>query len=162
MGYSGKKILSANDERVGQWVQARLPRLHLGQSPYTAIGLVGPTGHLLAGVVYDNYVRVSIDMHVAAVPGKRWMTRQFLGEVFRYPFLQLGVRRVNGKVAADNAAAINFDTRLGFQLEGRIRHALDDGVDLLIFGMLREECRWLKTGLKHGNKLSRGNAPIAA
>jgi hypothetical protein len=143
-----KKVLADNDERVARWVADRLPRLELGSTPYTAIGLVGPTGHLVAGVVYDTYIGTSIDMHVAAVPGKRWMTRKFLGEAFRYPFLQLGVRRVTGRVAADNAAAIEFDTRLGFQLEGRVRQLLDDGQDLLIFGMLREECRWLKTGLK--------------
>jgi hypothetical protein len=48
--------------------------------------------------------------------------------------------------------AEQFDQRLGFVYEGCIRQILSNGDDLLIYGMLREECRFLKVGLNHGRK----------
>lgn len=143
----GKKLLIQNDERVGDWVKARVPTLELGATPYTGIGLLNEGGQLIAGVVYDTFVGTSIDMHVAAVPGRRWMSRRFLGEVFRYPFMQLGVRRVTGRVPASNEDARRFDEHIGFKLEGVIRKQLPNEEDLLIYGMLKEECRWLKVGM---------------
>ena len=83
-------------------------------------------------------------MHIAAVPGRRWMTRDFLRVAFRYPFWQLGCRRVTGYVPASNADALRFDLHLGFVQEGRMREALPDGEDVIVLGMLRNECRWLE------------------
>jgi RimJ/RimL family protein N-acetyltransferase len=71
------------------------------------------------------------------------LSRHFLKEAFRYPFEQLCVDRITGLVPARNLEAQRFDEHLGFVLEGRARRALPDGDDLLIYGMLREECRWI-------------------
>jgi hypothetical protein len=80
------------------------------------------------------------------------MNRAFLGEGFRYPFEQLGCKRVTGLVPARNEVAARFDEHLGFIYEGRIRQVLPNGDDLLVYGMLREECRFLQVGLNHGRK----------
>jgi RimJ/RimL family protein N-acetyltransferase len=80
-------------------------------------------------------------MHIAA-EGKRWMNRQILFAAFDYPFNQLGVRRITGLVPGKNMQARGFDEHIGFRLEGVMRNALKDD-DILVYGMLREECRWL-------------------
>jgi RimJ/RimL family protein N-acetyltransferase len=147
-----RRIIGNQDERVARWVAARMPIFEFGSTPYTAIGLADQTGALLAGVVYQNYTKTDIHMHVAALPGKRWCCRAFIGEGFRYPFEQLGCRRVTGLVPAKNLEAQHFDEHLGFVLEGRVRDILPDGDDLIIYGMLREECRWLEVGRNHGRK----------
>jgi RimJ/RimL family protein N-acetyltransferase len=69
------------------------------------------------------------------------MTRSYLRAVFRYPFVQLGVRRVSGFVPASNAQAIRFNEHLGFKREGLMREALWDD-DVIVFGMLRQECKY--------------------
>jgi RimJ/RimL family protein N-acetyltransferase len=97
-------------------------------------------GELLAVVVFNLYSGADIAMHIAAVPGRRWMTREFLRVAFRYPFVQLGCRRVSGFVPASNADAQRFDEHLGFRREGLMRHALPDD-DIIVYGMLREEAR---------------------
>jgi hypothetical protein len=89
---------------------------------------------------------------VAALSGKRWLCKAFLGEGFRYPFEQLGCRRVTGLVPGKNKAAQSFDEHLGFTQEGCARKILPDGDDLIIYGMLREECRFLNVGRNHGRK----------
>jgi RimJ/RimL family protein N-acetyltransferase len=141
-------IVGGRDLEVAEWVADRCPHLELevhdGKPQFTAIGWER-RGELVAGVVYDGYTRINIDMHVAA-EGVRWLTREFLGEAFRYPFVQLSVRRVTGKVPATNAAARRFDEHLGFTYEGTIRQALPGGEDLIVYGMLKSECRWLEVG----------------
>ena len=147
-----KHLVANQDERVARWVAAHMPSFEFGSTPYTAIGLTDGSGTLICGCVYQNFTQVDIHMHVAALPGKRWLNRVFLGEGFRYPFEQLGCRRVTGLVPAKNLAAQRFDEHLGFVYEGRVRQVLPNGDDLLIYGMLREECRFLKVGLNYGRK----------
>lgn len=105
------------------------------------IGIV-KDGRIIAGVVYNLYTGTGICMHVAA-EGKGWMTKDFLRACFHYPFVQLGCRRVTGLVRVDNFQAQKFDEHLGFKREGIIRQGDDDGCDLIIYGMLRRECRWI-------------------
>jgi RimJ/RimL family protein N-acetyltransferase len=147
-----KHLVTHQDERVARWVADHMPVFEFGSTPYTAIGQADRSGSLIAGCIYQNFTKTDLHMHVAALPGKRWMSKAYLGECFRYPFEQLGCRRVTGLVPGRNEVAARFDEHLGFVLEGRIRQVLANGDDLLVYGMLREECRFLKVGLNHGRK----------
>lgn len=135
-----KKVIYGQDFHIAQWVGFRIDEDNFGQC--TAIGLE-EDGNLIAGVVYNLYNGPSICMHVAAEPGKRWMTRDFLFRAFAYPFIQLGCKRVTGLVRVDNIEARRFDEHLGFVQEGVIRQGATDGTDMILYGMLKEECRWL-------------------
>ena len=46
-------------------------------------------------------------------------------------------------VKSDNLASLEMMPRLGAVEEGRIRHTFGEHVDGIVFGMLKEECRWL-------------------
>lgn len=135
-----KKAVYGQDFFISQWVGFRIDEPDFG--PCTAIGLE-EDGNLVAGVVYNLYNGPSICMHVAAEPGKRWMTKDYLYRCFAYPFEQLGCTRVTGLVKADNMEARRFDEHLGFKQEGIIRKGATDGTDMILYGMLKEECRWL-------------------
>ena len=165
---SGRHVVSAMDEQVANWVAARVPHLRLGGTPYTAIGQIDGLGNLVGGVVFENFTERDIHLHVAG-SGKRWLTRRFLGECFRYVFQNLGCRRCTVAIAASNAASIRFCAGLevieddglclrdiggglGFRYEGVLRAMLPDDEDLYIFGMLREECRWLSVGRKQSRR----------
>ena len=101
-------------------------------------------GKLVAGVIYNQYYpRRSIQMHVAALPKTQWMTKQTLRSFFSYPFCQLGVRRINAIVAESNHHSLQLNKRLGFVIEGILREELD-GVNAIIMGMLKNECKWIK------------------
>lgn len=135
-----KTTIYGQDDRVSTWVGERIDEDDFGK--VVAIGLE-EDGNLIAGVVYNMYTEASICMHVAAEPGKRWMTRDFLFRAFAYPFLQLKCNRVTGLVRVDNIEARRFDEHLGFVQEGVIRRGASDGTDMILYGMLKEECRWL-------------------
>lgn len=147
-----KHILANQDALVAKWVSSRIAIFEYGSTPYTALGLMNQAGMIIAGCVYQNYTKRDIHMHAAALLDRRWLNRHFLGECFRYPFEQLDCHRVTGLVPSKNQDAQRFDEHLGFVYEGKIRGILPDGDDLIIYGMLREECRFLKVGLNHGRK----------
>lgn len=135
-------MIYGQDERVLKWVGDRTDEDDFGPGS-TAIGLE-EDNELIAGVAFNMYTKASICMHVAAMPGKRWMTKDFLWRSFAYPFIQLGCNRVTGLVREDNFVAQKFDEHLGFKREGLLRRACTDGQNMILYGMLREECRWLE------------------
>lgn len=134
-------ILGQNDT-VGSWVMTRV-----GGSWYSgqgvAIGLASADGIPLAGVVYEDYNGKNVVCHIAAVPGRRWLNREYLCYIFRYPFEQLKCHRITVVVAESNQDSRNFVTSLGFTLEATLKDAHPAG-DLLVFRMLASECKWLK------------------
>lgn len=75
-----------------------------------------------------------------ATPGG--LTRALLRSCARYVFQQLGCDRLTIRIRADNTAMLALSARIGFVHEGTLREAFE-GADVLIFGMLRRECRWL-------------------
>ena len=136
-----KQIIYGQDQRVMDWVGARIDVKDFGHGSI-AIGQE-QNGELISGTVYNMYSGPSICMHVAAEPGKLWLTREYLFRSFAYPFLQLKCHRVTGLVRVDNLAAQKLDEHLGFVREGVLRRGASDGTDMIIYGMLRDECRWL-------------------
>ena len=135
-----KNLVYGQDARVRSWVAERIGETL--DDADVAIG-IEENGELIAGVVYNMYTKASICMHVAAIPGKRWMTKEYLWRVFAYPFIQLNCNRVTGFVREDNLVAQKFDEHIGFKREGLIRKGATDGTNFILYGMLKEECRWL-------------------
>jgi RimJ/RimL family protein N-acetyltransferase len=135
-----KRIVWDQAERVMRFVAERVgePEFH----GYSAIGLERD-GELVAGVVYEQHTGPNVMMHVASDGSRYWMTPAYMAACFRYPFLQLEVNRVTGLVRSDNAAAQRFDEALGFKPEGVLREAASDGTDMILYGMLKRECRYL-------------------
>lgn len=150
----GRYVKSGIDEQVAQFVMKLNPGMTMGETPFTAMGQLDATGNLVGGVVFNNYTTRDIHMHVAGV-GSHWLNRRFIGEVFRYIFHQLGCRRCTGLVARSNEHAQQFDLKLGFMYEGVLRAHLPNDEDAFIFGMLREECRWLKVGALRNERIGK-------
>jgi RimJ/RimL family protein N-acetyltransferase len=99
---------------------------------------------LVAAVVwhtYDALLRNVEGSIAAAEPG--WCSREFLRRAFRVPFEALECRRVTARANVTNVKSRRLLEGLGFQLEGLIRKLDVDGSDVLIYGMLKEECRFL-------------------
>lgn len=140
---SGRRLILDQHLRVISWVAPRIGHSVEALVPGIGIGLE-KNGELVAGVVYSHITPVNVDMHVASVGGRHWANREFLLTTFAYPFKQLGVQRITGFVRADNRDARRLDEHLGFVQEGVLRRAGSDGCDVIVYGMLREECRWVK------------------
>jgi RimJ/RimL family protein N-acetyltransferase len=73
----------------------------------------------------------------------RWCTREAVRFLLRYPFLQLGCVRVTALIGRKNKRSRRLVEGLGWKLEGTARKAWDGRQDCMVYGLLRDECRWL-------------------
>lgn len=108
-----------------------------------AIGFI--VGEKLAAVATFHHFRpgvpdIELDM-VADTP--RWCTKGALQFLLAYPFDTLKCRRVTCIIGRKNKRSRRLVEGLGWKLEGTCRRAWDGKQDAMVYGMLREECRWL-------------------
>lgn len=103
-------------------------------------------GRMIAGVVYNNYHKhpngATIEASIAAV-SPRWATRPVLDSIFRYPFVQMKVTRLQVTCKKSNKRARHFVSRLGFKMEGVARRLWGGQSDAVVYSMFPEECKWL-------------------
>lgn len=132
-----------NDRLIG-WVANKVGCEPEDFEPGRAAGVYGEPGELRGAAVFHGWQKKarSVSVSWAAVGKKPWLSRGVLEYLCRHAFKTLGCVRINAMVDVENRRSISILHRLGFQREGRIRLGWDGERDLLIFGMLRDECRW--------------------
>ena len=127
---------------ISQWISNQIPGE--GEFPLDAPNLaIIKDGKIRGAVVYTMHMGNGCMLSVASDGTRHWLNRDFLRAVFVYPFIQMNYMRVTGLVRVDNFDAQRFDEHLGFKREGLLRKGDDDGTDLILYGMLKEECRWI-------------------
>jgi RimJ/RimL family protein N-acetyltransferase len=109
--------------------------------PCSTIG-VERHGEIVAVAIYNNYRPPCIDItFVSSSP--RWASKHVIRTMLRYPFVQLGCKRLTAVTAAQNVTARAFLQRLGFFQEGVHPDALPTG-DAVSHGLLaKHAARWL-------------------
>jgi RimJ/RimL family protein N-acetyltransferase len=103
----------------------------------------GPQGFALWCEIGDPSGRVELRRLALAVPGGG-RGQAFIGQLTRYGFETLGARRIWLDASGENPRACRVYEAAGYQLEGRLRAhwwrpALGRAVDLMLFGLLRED-----------------------
>lgn len=141
----GRSRLIFNDNaRVVAWCQSHIVHFAGWGSDPKAIGYEAE-GELVGAVVYTNYSGGNVFASIACTAP---ISRKFLFSMFWCPFVQFGVNHIACAIEASNAASIKLCTHMGFREEGRMREAAVNGEDVILMGMLKRECRWLKIGPK--------------
>lgn len=97
---------------------------------------------IAVAVAYNSFVGKTCCMHTV-VQRPDLLNRRMIVDAFRYPFVVCGCEAVLALVDSTNAAAMNFDRRLGFTDIARIPNGGAEG-DLVVLQMLRANCRWLR------------------
>ena len=124
------------------WVGERIGIQEFG--PCCTMGIV-EDDVIQVGLVWCDYRpdMSSISMCLA-IDDFRHITKGIMAEVFAYPFEELQVRRVTNTCSIHNKKAIAINRRAGLIQEGIMRQAYPDGSDMVVFGMLKAECKYLK------------------
>lgn len=140
-------IAGPDSPLVAQWVASRIDGIQGLPGGFEALGVVDSKGDLRGGVIYTNYQKChptggNIEMWAAGEGN--WLTRTVIHRLFAYPFVQLDCHRITLKVAKSNKPTRRFVKHLGFKEEGTHPEALGPGRDMISYGMLRKDCRWLQ------------------
>ena len=133
-------IVYNHDHAMMAWASEKLGRSLLGPMR-VALGVIRDA-ELMAVVVFSEYN--GPDIHASIVStSPRWFTRAHLREILRYPFIQLGCKRITAVTDATNQSARSFLCRIGFRQEGIHTDAAPWG-DTVSYGLLAADAaRWL-------------------
>ena len=135
-------------EGMCRWAGARIGESY---DPEHTNGISVLCEHGAATVLYTDYEKaLNCRMHVAGAGN--WLSRTALSVFFSYPFEELGLRRITTLVEKKNRRARKLNEGLGFVREGCLRKGARNGDNLIVYGMLKDECRWLKERGDGGQK----------
>lgn len=137
-------LLYGAKEELFEWASGHLfKNKDEFNSSHQAIGVV-KDDRIIAAVIYTDYrPNLSIEMSIASID-KLWATRYNLEAFFKYPFIDLNVKRVQTLCSANDEGVKMFNKKLGFQPEGYHRCAWHDGTDAISWSLLSNECKWIK------------------
>lgn len=111
--------------------------------PAKAIGVLR-NGEIAAVAVFSQWRQPNIEISFVT-ESRRWATPEAVRLIMRYPFIQLGCKRLTSTTEATNQRARAFLCRLGFHEEGYHPDALPTG-DAVTYGLLaRDAARWIGT-----------------
>lgn len=103
-------------------------------------------GQPVGAIVYRHITESNLEMIVALHEG-RGLNLEFMYRMFAYPFIQLRLPHVSTVADELNTASIRLTLHAGFVIEGRMRR-IHNGRDGIIFGMCRDECRWIRPSIR--------------
>lgn len=136
-------VLTGADAHVAAWVEQKLGGDTV-DVPFYAIGITGEGGALIGGAYFYNYRSGDANdiCCAVAVEDGNTISRDVLRKILSYPFGQLSLPRISIEIDESNQRAIEQADIIGFKLEGRKRRAGKGGGDILLMGLLRDECKF--------------------
>ena len=138
-----RQIIIGDSSRIIPYVDSVIGGDERFSPDCMCFGILDADGEIEGGCVFTSYDGAGVVLHSAG-SSPAWLNRTFLRVVFSYPFKQLGCRRLTTMVREDNKHAQQIALKAGFKYEGLLRAAEPDGCGLLVYGMLIDECRWIK------------------
>lgn len=96
-----------------------------------------------AMVVYDGWTPSSVHVHIFSRGPYFLFRKDFLKEVFGYPFRECSLKKLIAVTPAFATDSLAISRALGFREVYRIVDGWDSGVDMIIKEMRREECRYV-------------------
>jgi hypothetical protein len=130
------------DNIVARFVSGKVPGLHINEQvkDFVALGWVVNL-KLVAGVLLTDYRNFDVTVHLAA--DGNWPVRGLLRHVAKLVFIDWHCRRMTALVSKKNTRARRFVQGVGFKEEGRLKYGYDGVTDGILYGMTRENCRWI-------------------
>ena len=99
---------------------------------------------LVMVVGIDTFIGKTCHIHVSMAQGFTYTPKEMLKTVFDFAFGEAGRDMLVGIVNSKNAAALKYDLHLGFTESFRFPGMHDDGGDLVVLTMTRDQCKYLE------------------
>jgi hypothetical protein len=132
-------MISFDADQLRPWLEQRIG---LKTHPETAFIGCEIGGKVKAVLAFSHYIP-DTDVDVSLASEANGGAKVLIWPFLNYVFGQLNCKRCTARIPVDNAKSIKLATRLGFEMEGRLRHGFGDR-DALVFGLLRENIHGLR------------------
>jgi len=136
------QLVAGDKNGIAMWAGLRLKTLF--HEPFEAIGIVDASGALVGAAIFNDYTGPNVELTLVA---PRALSRAVLRGLAQYAFDWLHAVRVSVHVRAGDRRTIELAIKAGFRTEGvrrRFFGGASEDDDAICFGMLKDECRYLK------------------
>lgn len=140
-------IVGATNEK--EWnAMVQFLNFYSGVQPSVDLKMIGwVKNNKLAMVVgFNGFFGKICNIHVAMLPEFHFTPKVMLKEVFNYVFNTSQRELVLGILNSNNHEAIRYDEHLGFTELSRIPGMHDEGGDVVVLGMYKQDCKYLEEG----------------
>lgn len=101
-------------------------------------------GRVAAMAVCDSFTAGNgCNVHLAIID-PFVLRHGFLEEISRYVFIERECLRLFSLVAANNLKSLKLTRHIGMTELTRIPNGIGDGVDYVVMGLERDDCRWIQ------------------
>jgi RimJ/RimL family protein N-acetyltransferase len=130
-------------DRCYEWIK---PKAHLysDNEKFSYIGII-EDDKILGVILFSDYDGNNIFVHVA-LDTPRACQRKVIKLMFDYIFNQAGCGRATATCNNSNERIKKLIEGVGFEQEGLMKNAMqidDTYVDAAVYGMLKENCKWV-------------------
>ena len=108
--------------------------------PFEAIGILNRNGQRIGAAILNDFADRNMEL---TAYGQGAFQRGVCKWLAKYCFIQNNCRRVTTRTAASNLYVRKLLEHHGWVKEGTLREWYDDD-DAIIYGLLRDDCRFLK------------------
>lgn len=137
------RVLFGADDLVIRWAGRAIPGF-MASPGAKALGVLNKDGtDLVAGVIYERFNGVHMEVAITARAGTRWASRHTLLHLFGYPFNQMNCLCISALVPMSNLQSLNLATKLGFEPEAYVKYAAPDGSPMVVLKLFKENCKWI-------------------
>ena len=126
-----------------EWIKPKA-HIHSNEDKYSFLGII-EDDEILGVILFSDYDGNNIFVHVA-LDTPRACQRKVIKLMFDYIFNQAGCGRATATCNNSNERIKKLIEGVGFEKEGLMRNAMqidDTYVDAAVYGMLKENCRWV-------------------
>lgn len=139
------KLMIGKSAEVAAWAAGQIPWLSgpEGFGPCEAWGIMNDET-MTGAIIFTNHQKDIGDICFDVIaPNGNWGADDIWATISDYVFNVLKCERLT--MVLPKAAKVNraLAERVGFVMEGTRRKAYPGGVNAIMYGMLREDCRWL-------------------
>lgn len=123
-----------------EWVQRRARPIQCSDTQ--GIVAYNERNQIQAVCVFDSWTDDACNVHFA-IDNPFVIKHGFFEQIATHVYHTCGRARMFGMVPADNERALKLDKHIGFSEVARIPHGYATGVDYIILGLEKADCRWL-------------------
>jgi RimJ/RimL family protein N-acetyltransferase len=135
------KTVFSEQEKMVKWIEAQAKLPSGTFSDAKCIG-VEKDGNIVAVLAYHDFKSdINGNIFQCEISGisidKRWLNRHNLKEFYAYPFIQLGLKRVQMLVSVKNKGVNNLLPKLGFSKDGLLKKGYYDLSDAFLWSIVK-------------------------
>ena len=136
-------IITSDRNRLQEFVDYIKPKADLHVDDIQNCSYIGyeENNKIVGCILFTDYDANNIYIHIA-FDTPRCVSRKYIKFMFDYIFNQIKCNRATAQCDDTNARIKKLVEGVGFIREGTMRHMAGNN-DLAVYGMLKEECKWV-------------------